>query len=166
MRDEPRDSREGIRDFTRRRRRLPHWEGPGATYFVTFRVREEADCDLSRPDIAPIILGALHHFADTRYLLFDHTVMPDHVHVILKPVKRCDETWESLSGITHSIKSWTANQINDSLRRRGSLWQDESYDHIIRDRRDYHARSRYIWLNPVTAGLVNQPDEWPWWGNR
>ena len=110
-----------MRHFTRRRRRLPHWEDPGATYFITFRVSEDAHCDLCRPDIAPIILGALHHFADRRYLLFDHTVMPDHVHVILKPLKRSDGTWEPLSRITHSIKSWTANQINGKLRRRGPL---------------------------------------------
>lgn len=146
------------------RRRLPHYENPGATYFLVFRLDDIAICDLSRKDIAPIIIDALFFFHEERYLLFDHTVMPDHVHVMLKPTQRSDGTWESLSEIKHSLKSWTANQINRILERSGSLWQDEAFDHQIRGRADFEESSNYIWLNPVRAGLGDRPTLWPWWG--
>jgi putative transposase len=44
------------------------------------------------------------------------------------------------------------------------LWQDESYDHIIRNEADYREKARYIWENPVRRGLVADPATWPWWG--
>lgn len=148
---------------SRRRRHLPHHEDPGNTYFLTFRLKERGICDLSRDDIAPIIIGALHHFANRRYYLFEHTVMPDHVHVLLRPIRRdgrCEPLWQ----ITHSIKSWTANQINRVLGRRGALWLDETYDHSIRNERDRTEKANYILTNPIRSGLVTRLEDWPWYG--
>ncbi len=120
--------------------------------------------NLADPAIAPVIIEALNHFAGSRYLLYDYTIMPDHVHVILKPLQR-DGRVEPLGRIMQSIKGWTARQSNMLIGRRGAMWQDESYDHIIRDQDDYEEKARYIWRNPVTAGLVEDPEKWPWWGH-
>ena len=150
--------------FRRWRRRLPHYEDPGATYFLVFRLLDGAICDLSTDDVAPVIIDAFFFFHEERYLLFDYTVMPDHVHVMLKPLQQPDGTWHALSGIKHSLKSWTANQINRVLSRKGPLWQDEAFDRTIRNRDDFANASNYIWTNPVRAGLVERPTQWPWWG--
>jgi len=147
----------------KRKRRLPHYEEPGQTYFITFTRAPEAHVDLTDEAISRTIIAALRHFAGVRYHLYDYTVMPDHVHAILKPMIR-NGTCEPLSGIMHSIKSWTANQINQRLARSGRLWLDESYDHIVRGQKDYEVKARYIWLNPVKAGLVDDPAEWSCWG--
>ena len=149
--------------FEKRSRHLPHWEEPGAAYFITFALRRPPAVDLTTPRIAPLVVEHLHHFDGERYLLYDYTVMPDHVHVILKPLTDGAKA-VSLSRIMHGIKSWLAHRINQLSGRKGPLWQDESYDHIIRDEADYQSRAKYILENPHTDGLIDDPTEWPWWG--
>ena len=149
--------------FTRRRRHLPHWEEPGATYFITPTLRRPAAVDLTRPDLGPIIVGALLFHDEKRYWLYDYTVMPNHAHAILKPIDR-DGKCEPLWRITHSLKSWSAQEINRLVGRQGSLWEEETYSRILRDGREYQERAKYILDNPHTAGLIEDPTEWPWWG--
>jgi len=147
-----------------RRRNLPHREAAGETYFVTFRRLRHLQVDLTNPKTAPIIISALRHFGGLRYRLYDYTIMPDHVHVILQPIER-EGQCEPLADIMHSIKSWTANEINKAVGRSGSLWLDESHDHMIRGPRDFREKAQYIWANPAKARLIEDPVDWPWWGH-
>jgi REP element-mobilizing transposase RayT len=65
--------------------------------------------------------------------------------------------------ITKSIKGFTAREANRILRRTGErFWQDESYDHWIRNENEWNRIVRYTELNPVAAGLVETPEQWPW----
>ena len=48
------------------------------------------------------------------------------------------------------------------LGRNGRFWQEESYDHIIRDEAELNRIRQYILYNPVKAGLVDNPEDWPW----
>jgi len=152
-----------LEGFERRRRRLPHWEGPGETYFLTFRLMCPDFVDLTQERIGRLVVEAIMFFADVRYELYDYTIMPDHVHLILKPIVH-DGKAERLANVTHSLKSWLASRINRIVGRSGQLWQHESYDHIVRDEADYQEKAAYIFDNPKRAGLVNDPAEWPWWG--
>lgn len=152
-----------VEGFERYRRRLPHWEEPGATYFLTATLHDRQLCDLSTPQLAPIIIGALRYFDGMRYDLYDYVVMPDHIHLILR-IQEHDGRCEALSKITHSLYRWMARRINEVLAREGQLWQHENYDHIVRNREDYEEKARYIYDNPYTAGLVGEAGEWPWWG--
>ncbi len=154
----------GVTQFHRYERHLPHWQRPGATFFLTFTLRDRRVCDLTRKDIAPLIIDALFFLHENRYLLSDYTVMPDHVHVLLKPL-RGEDGWFPLAKITHSIKSWTANRINAIVRRRGQLWEEETFDHIVRNIGKLRQIKHYIWMNPVKKGLVERPELWPWWGH-
>jgi REP element-mobilizing transposase RayT len=156
-------TRTGTEHLSLCRRDLPHWEDPGATYFVRFSVRRSWPVDLTAPEIARIVIDALRFSDGRRYWLYDYTVMPDHVHVILKPIVR-DEKAEYLWSILRDVKGWSARQINKLLGRRGPLWRDESFDHIIRNRADYRESAEYILQNPAVAGLIEDPTEWPWWG--
>jgi len=78
--------------------------------------------------------------------------MPDHVHIIAKPLpKQGDQYWD-LSEILHSIKSFSANKINELEEKTGSsVWQTESYDRIIRDVHELLTEITYIHYNPVKA---------------
>ena len=154
---------DGITDCHKYERHLPHWQRPGATFFLTFTLRDRHVCDLTRKDIAPLIIDSLFFFHEERYLLFDYTIMPNHVHVLIKPL-RAEDGWVPLPRITHSIKSWTANEINAILGRRGQLWEEETFDHIVRNVGKLHDIARYIFMNPVKNGLVKRPELWPWWG--
>ena len=96
---------------------------------------------------AGIVRDALLHFEGQRYVLDEFVIMPNHVHVLVKPING-----HGLPDITHSWKSFTANQINRRLGKTGLFWQHESYDHIVRHERAMEAVRRYIRENPTVAG--------------
>ncbi len=105
-------------------------------------------CVLKDNLVSVIVDDALNYFKDTRYLLHEWVIMPNHIHLLLTPIN--DFTLEKLM---HSLKSYTSNQINKSTGRKGKLWKDESYDHIVRNAKQFRAISKYIIRNPVKAGL-------------
>ena len=81
--------------------------------------------------------------------------MPDHVHLIAKPLKKDEDNYWDLSVILHSIKSFSANEINRIEGTVGStVWQSERYDRVIRDINELAHGLEYITLNPIKAGLV------------
>jgi len=90
------------------------------------------------------------------YELFAWMVMANHVHVFLRPLI-------PLHRALMNIKSGSARAANAVLERTGMpFWQDESYDHWVRSDRERGSIIRYIHNNPVNAGLVSEPEEWPW----
>ena len=105
--------------------------------------------------VAGLIQNALLHFDGERYQLHAWVVMPNHVHVLLSPIEG-----HSLTEITHSWKSFTANQANKLLGRTGEFWQRESFDRFIRNEEHFAAEVDYIERNPVAAGLCRTPEDW------
>jgi hypothetical protein len=75
------------------------------------------------------------------------------VHVIVRPTPG-----HTLPQILHSWKSFAAKEANRLLKRRGSFWQPESYDHLIRTEKEFNNQISYILDNPKKAGLKS----WPW----
>jgi hypothetical protein len=53
-----------------------------------------------------------------------------------------------LEKIIHSWKSFTAKKANEVLGRTGSFWQEEYYDHIVRDGEDFRHQIHYVVANP------------------
>ena len=106
--------------------------------------------------IAHMVENALLHFGGERYQMIAWVIMPNHVHVLI-------ETFEGyqLSGIVHSWKSYTAKEANRILGRTGRFWSREYFDRCIRDERHFANAVRYIDNNPVKAGLVAAPEDWP-----
>jgi REP element-mobilizing transposase RayT len=113
---------------------------------------------LRRPDIAGLVAGSLRFFDRQRYDLHAWVVMPNHVHVVVRP-----ERPYTLSSILKSWKTYTAVQANRLLGRTGEpFWQNESYDHCCHDEEDRAKCCEYTILNPVNAGLCQRPELWPW----
>ena len=169
------------------RRRLPHWQPGSASIFITwrlakslpvsFRIRnaqEEPRKAFVRFDrvldtavhgpkwledsrIARAVVQSLHRGKELgHYELFAYVVMPNHVHVLLGP--RVE-----IARITKGIKGVTAREANKILGRIGEpFWLTESFDHWIRTDFSFRRVIRYIEMNPVTAGLVGEPEDWPW----
>ncbi len=100
-------------------------------------------CCLRYAKVRQIVEDALLHFNNERYILHDYVIMPNHVHVLLEPVNGNNTT-----DILHSIKSYTAHQINDLLGTAGSVWQKESFDRVIRTEKHYQYVRDYIRHNP------------------
>jgi REP element-mobilizing transposase RayT len=112
---------------------------------------------MQRPEIADKVEDALLHFDGQRYRLQAWVVMPNHVHALLTQIS----PWE-LGQILHSWKSFTANECNNLIGRRGEFWQAETWDRYVRDERHYWNSIRYIENNPVRAGLCEKPEDWKW----
>ncbi|MBM3189477.1 MAG: hypothetical protein FJZ90_12225 [Chloroflexi bacterium] len=141
---------------------------------------------LGQPEIAEVVVEALHHRDGHVYDLFAYCVMPNHVHLagrigntahvgrIGNPpygsaaagsagVGRIDNpTYFPLQKVMQSLKRHTARQANLRLGREGPFWQAESYDHVVRDAAELERVVSYVLNNPVKAGLVDSWDNWPW----
>ena len=66
-----------------RKDNLPHIQVPGATYFITFRTD---NFRVLSEDARKIVLNAICYWDNQRWKLFSAVVMPDHVHLIAKPL--------------------------------------------------------------------------------
>ena len=131
---------------------------------------------LSQPEIAEIIKEALHYRNGSEYDLFAFCVMSNHVHVVFEPLERKPDyssstMWQSdlqtfsytpLNKIMQSLKRHTARKSNIILDRKGAFWQDESYDHVIRDSEEFERIINYVLENPVKVGLASKWEDWPW----
>ncbi|MBR7028264.1 MAG: transposase [Bacteroidaceae bacterium] len=114
-------------------------------------------CFLKEPTIADIVQRALLYHHGQKYRLIRWCIMPNHVHMLLEIPK-----WQTLSNIMHSIRSFTAHEANKKLQRRGKFWMEEYFDRYIRTEHHMVYAIDYIDYNPVKAGLVSSPKEWPW----
>jgi len=141
------------------RRHLPHLQVEGKTIFLTFCTKDH----LILP--GPVRTQVLHH------CLHDHgskmhvhgaVVMPDHVHMVLTPLWDARGYLYTLGEITNGIKGASAHSVNRMLRRKGPVWQDESFDRVLRCNEAVRAKVEYICTNPVRKGLCQNPDEYPW----
>ncbi len=74
--------------------------------------------------------------------------MPIHCHLVIRPFEGHD-----LEDVIGGMKSVTARHITAELQQSGDLWQQESYDRIIRDLDHLHRVIQYIGRNPAQAGL-------------
>ncbi len=168
------------KEFSASRRILPHWQQSGATYFVTFRLADSlpvearerfeelrrlnssdafdwveryldagnGSCAFSDPAHAMTVALALRYFDGMRYNLGAYVVMPNHVHALVQPTSST-----TLTSITHSWKSYTAHELQRQNGITGSLWQEESFDRIVRDENELRKFDEYIFENPKAAHL-------------
>jgi REP element-mobilizing transposase RayT len=93
-------------------------------------------------------------------------VMPDHVHLLFRPLRN-DQGWPNpLVDILQCLKGATAHLINKHLDRSGPVWEEESFDHVLRSDESLKDKCEYIRQNPVRAGLVKRPEDYRWlWVN-
>jgi REP element-mobilizing transposase RayT len=118
-------------------------------------------CYLRDPHVARLVEGALLYFDGQRYRLIAWVIMPNHVHTLIETIEGYP-----LRSITHSWKSYTAKQANQILGRTGRFWFPEYFDRYIRNERHLEAAIHYIHENPVKAGLVEKPEDWPFGSAR
>jgi putative transposase len=116
---------------------------------------------VARPEIAKIVADAIQYRDGLEYDLHAYCIMPNHVHMIFQPL--CIEGKpKPLARIMQSLKRYTAREANKILKRHGSFWQAESYDHVIRDADEYERILHYVCQNPVKVWLVRHTGDWPW----
>lgn len=105
---------------------------------------------LKQDAVADIVTKSLHFNTNKEYKLEAFCIMSNHVHLVITTL----ETSIPLYAILQKHKRFTAWQANKVLKRSGSFWQNESYNHVIRNDKEWHKVICYIIDNPVKAGQV------------
>jgi len=110
-----------------------------------------------------------------------YVIMPDHVHLFCSPAKWPRVGIERWSGY---LKERITKRLNAAMEgeaapsrppERGSVqprppgerpwrWQSDCWDTQMRSGEHYHEKWEYVRRNPVRAGFVSQPEDWPWQG--
>lgn len=123
---------------------------------------------LKEDTLARIVMQIMHNRNGHEYDLLCYCVMPNHVHVVLDLSVQTamadsgDDSYTQLHAVMKAIKGVSAREINITMKREGSLWQKESYDHLVRDTAELDRVIQYVLNNPVKAGLVNSWQDWPY----
>jgi REP element-mobilizing transposase RayT len=133
----------------------------GKAFAVMDRLLDEASSGpfyFRQPALADMMVEAILYNSTVlkHYVVHAFVVMPNHVHLLATPSI-------PLPRLTKSLKSITAKRANALLGLTGKpFWQEESYDHTVRNRDEFESIRRYIEENPVRAGLVAEAAEYQW----
>jgi putative transposase len=188
------------------RRRLPHIQIAGSTYFITFRLMDSLPLEalerlkeekqkinrlpqnqkasahqvwfekydeyldqalhgnlfLKNEQIADMTAESILFRDGKNYDLISYCIMLNHVHLVCTPLEKIEGIYYGLAEILHSLKRHTAREANKILQRSGTFWQDESYDHFVRDDAELERIIKYVLYNPVKANLVKEQTDWKW----
>jgi putative transposase len=108
--------------------------------------------------MAKIVEAKVFEYRDRGfYMVHRYVVMPDHMHVILTP--GMTTTLEKAVGL---FKGGSSFDIGKAVAMKFPVWHEGFAEHQIRDTEDYETHVRYIDSNPLKAGLVREPKEYPY----
>lgn len=141
------------------RRRLPHYQPDDRALLVNFRTVSAVTLP---PEARTLILRHCLHEHLSRIRLYAAVVMPDQVHLLLTPLRDTLTKSYPLAYIMQAIKGSSAHSVNQLLRRSGPVWQEEYFDHVVRNSESLREKIEYIRQNPVRRGLVKVPEDYPW----
>ncbi len=141
------------------RRNLPHIEKGGRAHFITFDTFDRWHLP---PAARDLVLKHCLHENGSKLRMRIMVVMPDHVHMIFIPLENERNETFSFEEIVGAIKGASSHSVNKALKRSGTVWQDESFDHVIRHADSLEQKIEYVRQNPVRKGLVSRPEDYKW----
>jgi putative transposase len=134
-----------------------HRTAPGTSYFVTTKCWQGRTI-FQLAENAEILIKTLFHYRDRNaYLLHEFVVMSDHLHLLLTP-----SSTTTLEKSIQLIKGGSSYEIHKQSGHKLEIWQQGFHDWTIRDSIDWEIKANYIKLNPVRAGQVQNPMDWPY----
>ena len=138
------------------RKSLPHdiplWvDLSKSVYFLTACAEDREAKPFSDSKTAEGLLDSIRYRHENR-LWFCHiaVVMPDHVHLLASFSEESE-----IQKLLRNWKHWTAHQF-------GFRWQRDFFEHRLRSDESLNEKAAYIFENPVRAGLVEKPADWPY----
>jgi len=153
--------------------RLHRYYGAGYSHFITTSCHQRRPL-LDTPAIRDLFLQVLERVrCRYQFVVVGYVVMPEHVHLLLTESPRGDP-----SAIMKALKQGFARSLLARLRltsdhpdrlslgqalpRHGRIWQPRFYDFVVFSEKKRVEKLHYMHRNPVTRGLVLQPQQWPW----
>ena len=111
------------------RRNLPHIQKDDRAHFITFNTHQRRVLPLAARDI---VLSSCLFLNGKKIELHAAVVMPEHVHIIFSALRNSDGEKYTFAEILGPVKGYTAHMINQQIKGHGPVWQDESFDHVLR----------------------------------
>lgn len=144
----------------RRSLRLPGFDYLGChRYFLTYGTFARMRHFVTREIVGLVSAQFLRASTEQRFEILTYCFMPDHVHLL---VEALDDGADAKAFIARS-KQYSG--FHFKARTGGRLWQRDSFERVLRDTESSLAVSRYILANPVRAGLVTRPFDYPFNGS-
>lgn len=119
---------------------------------------------LANPELADIVQEKILEYDGRYYSLEALCIMSNHFHILVDTTIQLhnfrsgdiinEDNYTNLDKFMQLIKGGSAYKINQLLGRKGTFWQRESYDHLIRSDKEQYDTMCYIINNPVKAGIV------------
>jgi len=129
----------------------------GYAFFLTLATHARHRWFAKHPELTKTAVALLLDRVTVRHSeLYAWCFMPDHVHLVVQDVDVVDLVRGIKGAMTPLARRW------DAGRR---LWQRSYYDHALRREEDLRQVSTYVWENPLRAGLVVSPADYPWSGS-
>ena len=141
------------------RRRLPHFQKTDRAIFISFRKATRTPLP---EDCRDAVLRCCLYGNGTRFHLHAAVVMPEHVHLLMTALRDARGGVFCLQDIMKAIKGASARDVNRLLGTSGPVWQEESFDHVLRSEESLQQKIGYIRQNPIRRGLVKTPEEYRW----
>jgi putative transposase len=143
----------------RRKIRLPRVEyRQGHVFFITISTHQRHAWFRLYPVLCEQSVDLLKNLAQERSsVLYAWCILPDHIHILVED--------QDLIEFVRLLKGRMTPQAR-RLEEGRKLWQRSFFDHALRQEESVYRVALYIWENPVRAGIVEQPNEYPWSGSE
>ena len=130
---------------------------PEGTFHVIRRGHNRANCFFNDGDRAHYLSLLARFAAETGTAIHAFVLMSNHVHLLLTAGRA-----GGVSRLMYDVGSRYSKAINRKTVRTGTLWEDRFRALEVRSDAYVLACYRYIELNPVRAGIVNDPADYRW----
>jgi putative transposase len=128
----------------------------GLPHHITQRGNYRQDVFLNADDRMRYLAWIKEYSLKYELSILAYCLMQNHVHFIATPSKD-----DSLAKTFNAAHMRYSQYFNQKLRQRGHLWQGRFYSCVL-DEPHLILAARYVERNPVRAGLVEKPWQWPW----
>ena len=156
---------------------IPHIQVDNALYYITTNVYDRLALFTQPSTIIPIIDSLNYYRFKYRFLLTGYVIMPDHLHLLIWP-----QGDDKLADIMRDFKKFTAVRLirqaqvesrsdwldafhkagAETQRSQEKVWQDDYWDKLVYSPNVLRQKLNYLHRNPVRAGLVESPEEYPY----
>lgn len=140
--------------------RLPEFDDLGChRYFLTYGTFARMRHFVSREIVGLVSAQFLRAAVEQRFEILTYCFMPDHAHLLVEALD------DGADGKGFIARSKQYSGVHFKARTGSRLWQRGSFERVLRDAERSLAVSRYILGNPVRAGLVARPFDYPFSGS-
>jgi putative transposase len=129
-------------------------------YFLTFCTRNRRTSFNTTEVVEETLRQFLRTAQDEAFAILAYCFMPDHAHFLVEGTRAGSD----LRAFVKLAKQRSGAAF--ALSERRPLWQEGFHDRVLRADEDAKAVARYIVANPVRAGLVVNPGDYPYSGSE